>query len=374
MAESREILLDNSNILIVDDTPQNIDILVEALGDLYSLQVATNGLEALESVKDLVPDLILLDIMMPELDGFEVCRRLKSDDQTRDVPVIFLTAMDEINKKQEGFSLGAVDYITKPFDIIEVTARVNTHLSVKFARDFLKNQNELLEVMVQKRTREITVTQDVTIRMAASLAEIRDPETGDHIVRTQKYIQVLAECMKDNPDYADQLTPNSIHLIVKSAPLHDLGKIGIPDKVLLKPGKLTDQEFIVMKQHCVNGYEALGRAERDMEEDMHRQSFLRYAKEIALTHHEKWDGSGYPKGLVGEMIPLPGRLMAVADVYDALISKRPYKEPFSHKNACTIIEKGRGTHFDPVLVDCFIDLEDRFERIARELSLSELWN
>ena len=374
MTDKREILLEDTNILIVDDTPQNIDILVEALGDIYSLQVATNGLEALEAVEDYIPDLILLDIMMPEMNGFEVCRKLKSEDRTRDVPVIFLTAMDEIGKKQEGFRLGAVDYITKPFDIIEVAARVNTHLSVKMARDILKNQNELLEVMVQKRTREITATQDVTIRMAASLAETRDPETGNHIIRTQRYVQVLADAMKEHPDYSDNLTSNSIHLIVKSAPLHDLGKIGIPDSVLLKPGKLTDQEFDVMKQHCRNGYDAMGRAESEMEEDMRQESFLRYAREIALTHHEKWDGSGYPQGQSGEDIPLPGRLMAIADVYDALISKRPYKEPFPHKKACSIIEQGRGTHFDPILVDFFITLEDRFEKIARDFTDTDFWN
>jgi len=353
-------IIDNATILIVDDTPQNIDILVEALHDSYTLLVAINGQDALDVCDKNIPDLILLDIMMPEMDGFEVCTILKGKAETLHIPIIFLTAATEIDKKTKGFDLGAVDYITKPFDIREVKARIETHLTNKYASDFLKDQNKMLDSLVQKRTRQIENTQDVTIRMAASLAETRDNETGAHILRTQHYVGVLAKELAALSQFKEELTEENIRLLIKSAPLHDIGKIGVADAILLKPGKLTDEEFDEMKNHTVYGNESLLRAEEEME----GESFLRYAREIAYSHHEKWNGFGYPEKLKGEDIPLSGRIMALADVYDALISRRVYKSPFTHTKAVSIIEEGKGSHFDPVLTDCFLKIQESFRQIA----------
>ncbi len=265
-----------------------------------------------------------------------------------------------MKKKTKGFELGAVDYITKPFDIREVKARVETHLVNKFARDVLENQNQALEALVQKRTKEIENTQDVTIRMAVSLAETRDNETGAHILRTQFYVGALAKELSTLSQYKKELTEENIRLLIKSAPLHDIGKIGVADAILLKPGKLTDEEFDEMKNHTIYGNESLLRAEEEME----GESFLRYAREIAYSHHEKWDGFGYPEKLKGEDIPLSGRIMALADVYDALISRRVYKSPFTHTKAVAIITEGKGSHFDPVLTDCFLKIQESFRQIV----------
>lgn len=353
-------IINDATILIVDDTTQNIDILVESLYDSYTLLVAINGQEALDICDENIPDLILLDIMMPGIDGFEVCTILKGKAATTHIPIIFLTAATDMDKKTKGFDLGAVDYITKPFDVREVKARIETHLTNKYASDFLKDQNKTLENLVQKRTRQIENTQDVTIRMAASLAETRDNETGSHILRTQHYVGALAKKLSDYTQFKDELTEENIRLLIKSAPLHDIGKIGVADAILLKPGKLTDEEFDEMKNHTVYGNESLIRAEEEIE----GESFLRYAREIAYTHHEKWDGSGYPEKLSGEDIPLSGRIMALADVYDALISRRVYKSPFTHTKALSIIEEGKGSHFDPVLTDCFLKIHESIRYIA----------
>ncbi|MGL1893428.1 MAG: response regulator [Spirochaetaceae bacterium] len=360
-------MIEQSTILIVDDTPQNIDILFETLGDTYSIMVATNGFDALESASEQLPDLILLDIMMPGMDGFEVCEKLKSNVKTKDIPVVFLTAMGELKDKTKGFKLGAVDFITKPFEILEVIARVETHLSLKMAKDLLKNQNSVLDKLVKKRTLELMKTQDVTIRMAASLAETRDNDTGNHILRTQNYVSVIANRLFKDSIYSADLNEDKIDLMVKSAPLHDIGKIGVADKILLKPGKLTDLEFTEMKRHAEYGKSALLKAEGELDGN----SFLHYAKEIAFSHHEKWDGSGYPMGLSGTNIPLSGRIMAVADVYDALISKRVYKPAFSHTKACELIESNPNTHFDPVIIKCFKEVKEEFRQIALEFCESE---
>jgi len=357
-------IISQANILIVDDTPFNIDILVDNLNELYDLQVAVNGQDALDAVEELKPDLILLDVIMPDMDGFEVCRRLKSDSATRDIPIVFLTAMTDIAQKSEGFELGAVDYITKPFDTVEVKLRVETHLSNKFAKELLSDQNATLENLVRKRTKEIQDTQDVTIRMAASLAETRDNETGIHIIRTQRYVKALAEKMMSMPDFKSVLNPETVELLVKSAPLHDIGKIGVPDKILLKPGKLEPEEFEEMKKHTTYGDLALKQAEMQLE----GESFLKLSREIAVSHHEKWDGSGYPSGLKGDAIPLSGRIMAIADVYDALICKRVYKPPFPHSKAVSILTKDAGSHFDPNLSAIFIEIQEDFRQIALALA------
>ena len=362
--------ISDCTVLVVDDTEANVDILVDALGETYDVSVAMDGRAALEAVEEEPPDLILLDIMMPEMDGYEACQRLKADERYAKIPVIFLTALTEIENKTKGFQMGAVDYITKPFEMSEVQARVKTHLSLVLASRELEMQNEILEIKVTERTKELAVTQDVTIHSLATLAETRDNETGRHILRTQRYVQVLARQLADHPKYGEVLDEKTVDLLFKSAPLHDIGKVGVPDAVLHKSGKLTDEEFASMKTHCDLGYQALLKAEKLFEMES-RPSFLSHAKDFTRTHQEKWDGSGYPQGLKGEEIPLSGRIMAVADVYDALICKRVYKPPFPHEKAVSIIGEGRGSHFDPDVVDAFLEIQEAFKRIAAEFADNE---
>jgi len=354
-------------LLISDDTDSNIDILVEAFAEDYEVMVATDGPSTLTAVDKSVPDLILLDVMMPGMDGFEVCRRLKKEPRFEHIPIIFLTAMDQLSSKEEGFRAGGVDYVTKPFDILEVKARVQTHISLLQARRSLANQNEILEEKVRERTEEINLTQNVTIASLASLAETRDNETGWHIKRSKAYIEVLIEALRDHPRFEELKDRETVELIVKSSPLHDIGKIGVPDSILLKPGPLTQEEFEEMKKHTVLGSEALLVAEKELGSS----TFLRIAADLCRSHHEKWNGEGYPDGLSGNDIPLAGRLMAVADVYDALISSRVYKPPFSHADATAIILEGKGTHFDPDIIDAFERVHTEFERISSEMADGE---
>ena len=344
-------------VLVVDDTEANIDILVETLGNNYDVQVAMDGETALESVAELPPDLILLDIMMPGIDGYEVCRRLKADASTQHIPIIFLTVMTEEQDEARGLALGAVDYVTKPFSPDLVKARVHNQLELKHHQDYL-------EELVRERTRELELTQEVAIEAMATLAEYRDPETGGHIQRTKRYVKVLAEHLRYYPKFSDVLDDQVIRMLYLSAPLHDIGKVAVHDNILLKPGKLTAEEFEEMKKHTTYGRDAIHSAGQKLK----GKSFLRYAEEVACSHHEKWDGSGYPEGLKGEAIPVSGRLMAVADVYDALISKRVYKPPFSHGKAVATIAEGRGTHLDPDMVDAFLEVADRFRDIAIEFA------
>jgi putative two-component system response regulator len=341
-------------ILLVDDNTTNLQLLHETLDGLgYTLLAAKNGKTALSIAKKVKPDLILLDIMMPEMDGYEVCKRLKADQATAQIPVIFVTALSEAEDEAKGLTLGAVDYITKPFNPELIRARVRNHLELKRYQDHLQN-------LVKERTKRLALTQAVTIESLATLAEYRDPETGGHIKRTQNYVKALAVHLKEHPRFRDELNDETIELLYLSAPLHDVGKVGVTDQILLKAGRLTDEEFIEMKKHTQYGHDAL----RITEQKLGQDSFLRYAKEIAFTHQEKWDGSGYPRGLKGDQIPISGRLMAVADVYDALISKRVYKPPFSHEEAVKIIQDGRRSHFDPDMVDAFVELENTFRNIA----------
>lgn len=358
-------------ILIVDDTPENIDVLGGILRADYRRSVALDGEKALKiAASDDAPDMILLDVMMPGMDGYEVCRRLKTDGQTKDIPVIFVTAKGEVDDEAKGFGLGAVDYITKPVSPPIVLARVKTHLELKQARVALENQNEILEQRVKERTTELVLTQDATIHSLASLAETRDNETGGHIRRTQNYVRALAEHLVTHPRFCRFLDEETVELLYKSAPLHDIGKVGVPDRILLKSGKLTDAEFEEMKKHTVYGRDAILKAEETFGEEAH-SPFLRLAAEIAYTHQEKWDGAGYPEGLAGDAIPIPGRLMAVADVYDALISRRVYKPPFSHREAVVIVKGERARHFAPDVTDAFLEQEETFRRIALEFADSD---
>lgn len=359
-----------ATVLVVDDTPDNLSIMSDLLRENYRVKVATNGERALRIAGgDDLPDLILLDIMMPGMDGYEVCRRLKEQDRTKDIPVIFLTARTDPADERQGLELGAVDFITKPVNPPLVRARVRNHLKLKSHADFLRDKADWLETEVQSRTKDVQKVKEVAIVAMASLAETRDNETGNHIRRTQNYVKALAEHLSGQPEFAGTLDEETIDLLYKSAPLHDIGKVGIPDNILLKPGKHTDEEFELMKTHATLGAEAILVAEEVLGDS--EMSFLRYAREIAQTHHEKWDGSGYPNGLKGEAIPLSGRLMAIADVYDALITKRVYKPAFPHEKAMEIIKDGRGTHFDPRLVDALLAIEPRFIQIAEEFADGE---
>ena len=352
-----------ATVLVVDDTPDNLSLMGGLLRDHYHVKVANQGEKALKIAQgEQPPDLILLDIMMPGMDGYEVCRRLKANLHTRDIPVIFLTARADMEDERLGLALGAVDYITKPISPPILLARVATHLALKASADFLRDKSAYLEREVALRTLEVQAIQDVTIMAMTSLAETRDNETGNHIRRTQLYVKALAEHLRDHPRFAHVLTDRMVDLLYKSAPLHDIGKIGIPDAILLKPGKLTVEEFEIMKTHTTLGRNAIEEAERRLGM---RVAFLSVSKEIAYSHQEKWDGSGYPEGLKGDAIPVSARLMAVADVYDALISKRVYKPAFPHEQACATIVKGRGTHFDPDMVDAFVAIAQDFLRISQ---------
>ncbi len=349
-------------LLIVDDSSENLHVLSELLRTDYRVLAATSGEACLEVAnRELKPDLILLDVMMPGMDGYAVLARLRENPHTQDIPVIFLTALADAGDEEHGLQLGAADYITKPIVPAIVQARVHTQLQAKLARDWLKNQNEALEAEVSHRMAENNLTQQVSIRALAHLAEIRDPETGNHILRTQSYVLHLARIVRTHPKFAATLTDHYIDLLGRSAPLHDIGKVGIPDHILLKPGKLTAEEWTVMKTHAQLGSKAIEHAERDIKTPL---AFLSLAKEIAHWHHEKWDGSGYPDGLAGDDIPISARFMAIADVFDALISVRAYKAAMTYAEAREIIASGRGKHFDPEMTDAFLADFAEFKAIA----------
>lgn len=351
-------------VLVVDDTPANLQLIHGLLRDHYRVRVATRGEDGVAlALQEPQPDLILLDIMMEGIDGYETCRRLKANPRTQGIPIIFLTAMTHERDQEEGFRCGCVDFITKPISPSLTLARIATHLSLKRANDQLTARNRTLEEEVESRTREVQTVQDITILAMASLAETRDNETGMHIRRTQNYVKTLAEALLVESPYAGELDAATIELLYKSAPLHDIGKVGIPDEILLKPDKLTEEEFKLMKQHASMGARIIAFAERSLQSP---SSFLRFAREIAHHHHENWDGSGYPLGLAGTSIPLSARLMAVADVYDALISKRCYKPAMGHDEACALIEADDGHKFDPVVMQMFRRCADRFAAIAAE--------
>ena len=356
-------------VLIVDDTPENLSLMSELLRHAYKLKIANSGARALKlATTGDVPDLILLDIMMPEMDGYEVCQLLKAHPATREIPIIFLTAKADIEDEEKGLKIGAVDYITKPVSPPILLARLKIHLALKAHADFLRDKSAFLEQEVVRRTREVTAIQDVTILAMASLAETRDADTGNHIRRTQYYVQALAQKLRSHPRFAALLTDDYIRMLFKSAPLHDIGKVGIPDRILLKPGKFDAAEFEIMKTHTTLGRDAIDHAEKQLGMEV---NFLSMAKDIAYSHQEKWDGSGYPQGLAGDAIPVAARLMAVADVYDALICRRVYKAGMPHEQAVALIVEGRGSHFDPDVVDAFVALQDEFRSIAARFADSD---
>lgn len=367
-------------VLIVDDAPQNLQLLGAVLRGKARVLAARSGPEALRIARaSLTPDLILLDIMMPEMDGHEVLRLLRADPVTSGIPVIFITAMAGEEDEERGLELGAVDYISKPFVPAIVQARVQTHLELKLARDRLTDQNDWLEREIARRMRENELVRDLSLHALAVLAEVRDHETGLHLARTRSYVEILARHLREHPRFEAALAGERLLRIVKAAPLHDVGKVGVPDAIIRKPGRLTSEEFEVMKTHTTIGARAIEAALRttleatdaiDRASSEGALAFMRAGAEIALSHHERFDGSGYPHGLSGDDIPASARLMALADVFDALVTVRVYKPAMSFADARAEIEAGRGSHFDPDVVDAFLDNRARFEEVATRFAES----
>ena len=356
---------ERASILVIDDTPGNLSLLNQLLRTHYRVKLANSGERGLELAALSPTDLILLDIMMPEMDGYEVFERLKANPATSRIPVIFLTAKSGTDDEERGLAMGAVDFIHKPIAPSVVLARVRTHLQIRNWQTFLEDKSAWLQKEVEARVSEVSRLQEATIRVMVSLAEFRDECTGNHIRRTQNYVRLLAEYLSRLPRDAEFLRGEQIDRIAKASPLHDIGKIAIPDNILLKPGKHTPEEFEIMKTHSVKGERMLQHSIREMGGD---NAMLVFACQIARSHHERWDGSGYPDGLAGEAIPLAARLMAVADVYDALRSRRPYKKAFEHREAVDLIVQGGGSHFDPLLVEAFLALQSQFSESATKLA------
>ena len=351
-------------ILVVDDEPINLGLISQILSPIYSVRVANSGARMLQVVDaDLRPDLILLDVMMPNMDGYSALQQLANNVDTKDIPVIFITAMDAEADEENGLNQGAVDYIAKPIRPAILLARIKTQLLLKHAKDCLKDQNAYLEREVAHRMEENQTIQNLTIRALAHLADTRDPETGDHILRTQAYVELLGRNLQEHPRFSEMMTEHFIELLTKSAPLHDIGKVGIPDNILLKPGKLTADEWEIMKTHTELGARSIEYAEKDVDQPV---EFLTLAKEIAHWHHEYWDGSGYPDGLSGDAIPVSARIMTIADVFDALISARVYKSKMPFDEAKTTMRAGRNSQFDPDIIDIFLANYDQFVAIAQE--------
>ena len=339
--------LEHCRVLLVDDTKANIDILVHSLKGAFKLGVAMGGVSALDYVQRNTVDLILLDVMMPEMDGFEVCKRLKTDPATAEIPIIFITALGRSEDKNKGFACGAVDYITKPFDIEEVKARVATHLSLVMTHEALKQQNIALEAQVREQTWELEETQLEIIFRLGLASEYHDEATGQHVQRISEYCRLLGRVAG--------LPLDEAALMALASTMHDAGKIGVSKEILLKTEALTDDEWSEMERHSEIGGMLLSGSNAPL---------LRMAEEIALTHHERWDGSGYPKGLKGEEIPLHGRIVGICDVFDALVFERPYKKAWPVDDALSEISEWAGRQFDPLLADLFVSLEPELKRIV----------
>jgi putative two-component system response regulator len=350
--------------MIVDDTPENLRVLVDLLREQgYTVRPIPNGRLALQAAAKGHPDLILLDIDMPDMDGYEVCRRLKEDPALADIPVLFISAFHDTEAKLKAFEFGGLDYVAKPFRFEEVNARVKTHLKLRRLQAELAEHNRDLEALVAQKVQEISASQMATIFALAKLAESRDDETGQHLERMSAYCQTLARTVVEGAA-ARGIDPAFVENITHAAPLHDIGKVGIPDAILLKPGKLTADEFEIMKTHSALGATTLD----SVHQRYASNAFISMGRDIARYHHEKWAGTGYPEKLSGEAIPLCARIVAVADVYDALRSKRPYKEPFSHEKARAIIKESAGSHFDPEIVAAFERVESEFDALRIRMS------
>ncbi len=350
-------------IMVIDDNITNLNIARKALEKHYDVMLITSGEKALKVLEKSVPDLILLDVEMPGMSGFDFISIIKAKDSNiSEIPIIFVTAKDDSSSEYEGLDLGAVDYIAKPFSFPLLLKRVALHLKLTNQQQELQNYSSNLEVMVTQKTKVIQDLQYAVVQAMSDMVERRDGSTGGHIIRTKNYLKVLLEKAKEESTYKNQLEKVDTQLYAHASQMHDVGKISIPDSILLKPGRLTTDEFDMMKYHTVYGEQAIKSSMNDLED----AEFLRVASEFAISHHEKWDGSGYPNGLVGEDIPISGRLMAIVDVYDAIISKRPYKDAYTHTVACDIIHKDSGKHFDPELVKVFLNIAHVFKQISEE--------
>jgi putative two-component system response regulator len=378
MADNRK------TVFVVDDDLTSLAVAKVALRERYNALTVNSGAQLLKILEKSIPDLILLDIDMPEADGYETIKALKSNFRTADIPVVFLTAHSNSESELMGITLGAVDYIIKPFSAPLLLKRIEMHLMMESQKHLLESQNQELKTqhyelerqkqelikfnsklqeMVDAKVKTILELQGALLRSMAELVESRDDITGGHIERTQSYLGALLEALKAQGIYNGEVAGWDLNLVLMSAQLHDVGKIAVKDSILNKPGRLTPEEFEEVKKHTTFG----GKVIDKIMESTSERTFLIYAKTFAMTHHEKWDGSGYPSGLKGEGIPLLGRLMAVADVYDALVSDRPYKRAFTHDEAVRIIMDGRGTHFDPTLADMFLSISDEFETVSSAL-------
>lgn len=355
-----------ATVLVVDDNPAIRLLLCELLESTYRVETAATGEEALGLMRRDPPDIVLLDVMLPDATGFDACRRMKDDAAIRDIPVIFLTTLEDVHEQARGLALGAVDYVTKPVHPLLLMARLTAHLRAKEAADLLRDREAFLAREVSRRTMDLQRAQEVTILALTSLGDARDDETGSHSRRTSGFVRALAERLKDQPRFADYLDDVTRELLVQSAPLHDIGKIGIADHILRKPGRLTADEYEAMKAHPRIGRDALQRAEDMLGVEV---PFLRIAKELAYSHHERWNGGGYPEGRSGDEIPVSARLMAIADVYDALTSRRAYKAGMPHAQAAAFIHERRAIDFDPDVTDAFMDLQDEFQAIVRESAM-----
>jgi putative two-component system response regulator len=351
-------------IMLVDDNPANLRTGKNVLSEQYTVFTAPSAAKMFDLMEKNKPDLILLDIEMPEMNGYEAIKLLKSKQETQDIPVIFLTGKSDSDNELEGLSLGAIDYITKPFMPPLLLKRIEVHLLVEAQKHTLKAQqrelkdfNENLQKMVEAKTKTVLQLQNAILTTMAELVECRDDITGGHIDRTQRGVGILCKKVMENSHYKDEAAHWDLGLLVQSSQLHDVGKIAISDSILKKPGKLTFEEFEEMKKHTSFGVQVMEKIEASTSEN----DFLKHAEIFAGTHHEKWDGTGYPQGLKEEAIPLQGRIMAIADVYDALTSERPYKKAFSHEESVKIIQEGRGTQFDPIMVDIFTAVESQFK-------------
>ena len=342
-------------ILIVDDSPTNIEMLFDALSELYEIAAVKSGEAALKFIAETPPDLILLDVNMPGIDGYEVCRRVNADESTRHIPIIFITSLSSLDEEIKGLKLGAADFITKPFNIDVVKVRVNNQIELKSYRD-------KLEQLVEDRTQELVTTQNTVIECIVRMSEFRNDEIGKHIISTRNYVQLLIDELKTLAAYRKQLTAEYQRLLIKCVPLHDIGKVAVPDTILFKTGALTAEEYAIIKHHTTAGGEILASAETNLGAN----SFLNLAMQMALYHHEQWDGGGYPKGLRGTEIPLSARIMSIADVYDAVVSKRVYKSKMTHEQAVKIIVAGSGSQFDPQLVQVFVNIQEKFRKTLQE--------
>lgn len=370
MADVNSILR-NATILVADNDPDNLSLIRDLLKDhCKEVAVASDGKKALKMAQSgSSPDIILLDITMPKLNGYEFCKQLKADPSTCSIPIILLADANEAIDESYGFEVGAVDYITKPISSAIILARVKTYLEINNLRTVLHDQKTLFESQVQERTANLMATQYASIYAMGYLSETRENISGNHMSRNQNYVKLLAEKLSSHPRFSSFfIEDNVIDLLVMTAPLHDIGNVGIPDRILLKPGRVTPDEFEIIKSHTQLGLAVILKTERDLGIEV---PIFNFAKEIIYSHHERWDGSGYPEGLVGNNIPIPARIMAIADVYDALISRSVYKTPMTHEQAVKIILEGKGTHFDPDIVDAFGAVHEQFQRIAQTYPNSE---